>query len=51
MGVAAAAAIAFTVSLFVAELAFVDAPELVGMAKMGILACAPFAGLDRATCC
>jgi NhaA family Na+:H+ antiporter len=45
VGVAAAAAIAFTVSLFVADLAFVDAPELVGMAKMGILACAPLAGL------
>jgi NhaA family Na+:H+ antiporter len=45
LGVAAAAAIAFTVSLFVADLAFVDAPELIGVAKMGILACGPIAGL------
>ena len=45
VGVAAAAGIAFTVSLFVADLAFVDAPELIGVAKMGILACAPLAGL------
>ena len=45
VGVAAAAGIAFTVSLFVADLAFVDAPELIAVAKMGILACAPIAGL------
>ena len=45
VGVAAAAGIAFTVSLFVADLAFADAPELIGVAKMGILACAPLAGL------
>jgi NhaA family Na+:H+ antiporter len=45
LGVAAAAGIAFTVSLFVADLAFVDAPELIRVAKMGILACAPLAGL------
>jgi Na+:H+ antiporter, NhaA family len=45
VGVAAAAGIAFTVSLFVADLAFVDMPELVDEAKMGILACAPIAGL------
>ena len=45
VGVAAAAGIAFTVSLFVTDLAFGDQPELVLLAKMGILACAPIAGL------
>lgn len=45
LGVAAAAGIAFTVSLFVTDLAFGDRPELVLLAKMGILACAPIAGL------
>ena len=45
VGVGAAAGIAFTVSLFVADLAFVDAPELIAVAKMGILACGPIAGL------
>ena len=45
LGVAAAAGVAFTVSLFVTDLAFGDRPELVLLAKMGILACAPIAGL------
>jgi Na+:H+ antiporter, NhaA family len=45
LGVAAAAGVAFTVSLFVTDLAFGDRPELVSMAKMGILACAPIAGI------
>ena len=45
LGVAAAAGVAFTVSLFVADLAFVDAPALIDEAKVGILACAPVAGL------
>jgi Na+:H+ antiporter, NhaA family len=45
VGVAAAAGIAFTVSLFVADLAFVDEPALIGPAKVGILACAPIAGV------
>lgn len=45
LGVAAAAGMAFTVSLFVADLAFGDRPELVLQAKVGILACAPVAGL------
>ena len=44
VGVAAAAAIAFTVSLFVADLAFVDRPGLISEAKIGILTCAPIAG-------
>jgi NhaA family Na+:H+ antiporter len=44
VGVAAAAAIAFTVSLFVADLAFVDQPGLISEAKIGILTCAPIAG-------
>jgi NhaA family Na+:H+ antiporter len=45
VGVAAAAAIAFTVSLFVADLAFVDRPALISEAKIGILVCAPIAGV------
>jgi NhaA family Na+:H+ antiporter len=45
VGVAAAAGIAFTVSLFVADLAFVDRPALVSEAKIGILTCAPIAGV------
>ena len=45
LGVAAAAGVAFTVSLFVTDLAFGDRPELVLQAKVGILACAPIAGL------
>ncbi len=45
VGVAAAAGVAFTVSLFVTDLAFGDRPDLVTLAKMGILACAPIAGL------
>ena len=45
VGVAAAAGIAFTVSLFVADLAFVDEPALIGLAKVGILVCAPIAGV------
>jgi Na+/H+ antiporter NhaA len=45
LGVAAAAGVAFTVSLFVTDLAFGDRQELVLQAKVGILACAPIAGL------
>jgi NhaA family Na+:H+ antiporter len=45
VGVAAAAGVAFTVSLFVAGSAFPDRPDLVQEAKVGILACAPVAGL------
>lgn len=45
LGVAAAAGVAFTVSLFVTDLAFGTRPELVLQAKVGILACAPIAGL------
>jgi NhaA family Na+:H+ antiporter len=45
VGVAAAAGIAFTVSLFVADLAFVGEPALIDLAKVGILACAPIAGV------
>jgi NhaA family Na+:H+ antiporter len=45
LGVAAAAGIAFTVSLFVADLAFGHHAELVLEAKIGILVCGPVAGL------
>ena len=44
LGVGAAAAIAFTVSLFVTDLAFAEHPALVAQAKVGILLCAPIAG-------
>lgn len=45
VGVAAAAGVAFTVSLFVTGLAFPDRPDLVQQARVGILVCAPIAGL------
>jgi NhaA family Na+:H+ antiporter len=45
LGVAAAAGVAFTVSLFVTDVAFGDRQDLILQAKMGILACAPIAGL------
>jgi NhaA family Na+:H+ antiporter len=44
LGVAAAAGVAFTVSLFVAQLAFPGRPDLVAQAKLGILASALIAG-------
>jgi NhaA family Na+:H+ antiporter len=44
VGLGAAAGIAFTVSLFVAELAFTGRPELLEAAKVGILASALIAG-------
>jgi NhaA family Na+:H+ antiporter len=43
VGVAAAAGIAFTVSLFVTDVAFGDRTELVMQAKVGIVVCAPIA--------
>lgn len=45
LGVAAAAGVAFTVSLFVTDLAFGGDPGLVLQAKVGILVCAPIAAL------
>jgi NhaA family Na+:H+ antiporter len=45
VGVGAAAGIAFTVSLFVTGLAFPGRPDLVQEAKVGILVCAPIAGV------
>jgi NhaA family Na+:H+ antiporter len=44
-GVAFLAGIGFTMSIFVADLAFVNSPELVFQAKVGILSASLFAGL------
>ena len=44
-GVAFLGGIGFTMSIFVADLAFINAPELIFQAKVGILAASLFAGL------
>jgi len=44
-GVAFLGAIGFTMSIFVADLAFLSSPELIFQAKVGILAASLFAGL------
>jgi len=44
-GVACLGGIGFTMSIFVADLAFMDSPELIFQAKVGILAASLFAGL------
>jgi len=44
-GVAFLGAIGFTMSIFVADLAFINSPELIFQAKVGILAASLFAGL------
>jgi len=44
-GVAFLGAIGFTMSIFVADLAFIHSPELIFQAKVGILAASLFAGL------
>ncbi|MGB5505427.1 MAG: Na+/H+ antiporter NhaA [Sulfurovum sp.] len=44
-GVAFLGGIGFTMSIFVADLAFVNSPELIFQAKVGILAASLFAGL------
>jgi len=44
-GVAFLGGIGFTMSIFVADLAFINSPELVFQAKVGILAASLFAGL------
>jgi NhaA family Na+:H+ antiporter len=44
-GVAFLGGIGFTMSIFVADLAFVGNPELIFQAKVGILAASLFAGL------
>lgn len=44
-GVAFLGGIGFTMSIFVAELAFLNSPELIFQAKVGILAASLFAGL------
>ncbi|CAA6812897.1 MAG: Na+/H+ antiporter NhaA type [uncultured Sulfurovum sp.] len=44
-GVAFLGAIGFTMSIFVADLAFINNPELIFQAKVGILAASLFAGL------
>jgi len=44
-GVAFLGAIGFTMSIFVADLAFLNTPELIFQAKVGILAASLFAGL------
>ena len=43
-GVAALGGIGFTMSIFVADLAFLGLPELIFQAKVGILAASLFAG-------
>ena len=44
-GVAFLGGIGFTMSIFVADLAFMGSPELIFQAKVGILAASLFAGL------
>ena len=44
-GVAFLGGIGFTMSIFVADLAFIHSPELIFQAKVGILAASLFAGL------
>jgi len=44
-GVAFLGGIGFTMSIFVADLAFINSPELIFQAKVGILAASLFAGL------
>jgi Na+:H+ antiporter, NhaA family len=44
LGVSMCAGIGFTVSLFIAALAYHDAPELLEQAKLGVLAASAFAG-------
>ena len=44
-GVAFLGAIGFTMSIFVADLAFINSPDLIFQAKVGILAASLFAGL------
>ncbi len=44
-GVAFLGGIGFTMSIFVADLAFIDSPELIFQSKVGILAASLFAGL------
>ncbi len=44
-GVAFLGGIGFTMSIFVADLAFINTPELIFQAKVGILAASLFAGL------
>jgi len=44
-GVAFLGGIGFTMSIFVADLAFINTPEMIFQAKVGILAASLFAGL------
>ena len=49
-GVAFLGGIGFTMSIFVADLAFIGNPELIFQAKIGILAASLFAGLFGYSC-
>ncbi|HYG66262.1 MAG TPA: Na+/H+ antiporter NhaA, partial [Anaeromyxobacteraceae bacterium] len=48
LGVSAVAGIGFTVALFIASLAFADAPAILDQAKLGILAGSAVAGVAGA---